>query len=201
MATHPKVKSPPTSSVSGNGLRSSPLERARRVQTEAMEDRTVRRVGELLGKSPEKSQVLSKEKSTPSVSRTSSGSPLLEYVRRSQTEAMASRTAQRISEINAVSNQGKVDGDSSQVNFYESDEDDLVATILEDRTHRSPPSYLDAIGASSNIREAEFSRVPESAMRRNITQRRSRGKVKDDSLLAPDASMVSRRPRSRSKDR
>ncbi len=43
--------------------------------------------------------------------------------------------------------------------------------------------------------------VPESAVRKNITQRRSRGRTKDEGNLVPDVSMVSRRPRSRSKDR
>jgi hypothetical protein len=43
--------------------------------------------------------------------------------------------------------------------------------------------------------------VPASVVRRNVTQRRSRGREKDDGMTAPDPSILSRRPRSRSKDR
>ena len=196
MATYPKTQSPSTSSLSGNGLRASPLESARRAQVTAMENRTTRRIEELLEESPEKrSRDLSKGKSSPAESRRNTGSPLLEYVKRSQIDAMASRTAKRISEVNGGFDRMKMDGDLLQ---SESDDD---ADMIAARFPHSPPSYFEAIGASPESRAGEFSRAPESAMRRNITQRRSRGRVKDEEDRAPDASRVSRRPRSRSKDR
>ena len=199
MESSPKVTSPPMSSSPGNGRRSSLLE-TRRAQVEAMEDRTAKRISELLEQSPEKNR-LQKERVSSSASRKSAGSPILEYVRRTQTEAMNNRTAQRIREINAGSARMRVDDEFSPLKF--NDDDDVATATIDNRVQSSPPtsSYQDAIGASSTIRTDEFSRAPESAMRRNITQRRSRTKTKDEGLLAPDISMVSRRPRSRSKDR
>jgi hypothetical protein len=58
-----------------------------------------------------------------------------------------------------------------------------------------------AVGGFHEGFEDESLCVPESAVRKNITQRRSRGRTKDEGNLVPDVSMVSRRPRSRSKDR
>ncbi len=43
--------------------------------------------------------------------------------------------------------------------------------------------------------------LPGTAVRRNITQRRSKGRAKDDGETAPRASLLARRPRSRCKDR
>jgi hypothetical protein len=43
--------------------------------------------------------------------------------------------------------------------------------------------------------------VPPTAVRRNITQRRSRDKIKDEGDTVPRSSLLSRKPRSRSKDR
>jgi hypothetical protein len=42
--------------------------------------------------------------------------------------------------------------------------------------------------------------VPATAIRRNVTQRRSRGKERDEGDRAPDPALLNRRPRSRSKD-
>jgi hypothetical protein len=83
--------------------------------------------------------------------------------------------------------------------FYEDDDKDFLQREF-DQLHRSPPTYFEATSEPPESR-TEFSRVPESVMRRNITQRRSRGKVKDEDDQAPDTSRVSRQPRSRSKDR
>jgi hypothetical protein len=53
----------------------------------------------------------------------------------------------------------------------------------------------DAVGSSSG------GTMPGTAVRKNITQRRLRGRAKDDGETAPRASLLARRPRSRSKDR
>ena len=191
------ITSPPMSSPPGRGRHPLHLEGAQRAQIEAMEDRTARRIGELMEQPPAKNRDLQKDRASFSASRRSAGSPILEYVKRTQIEAMERRTAHRIMKIDASSSKIKVDGDFTSIEFDEVED----VTLINDRIHRSPPSYQEAIGASSTLKTDEFTRAPESALRRNITQRRSRSKVKDDGLLAPDASLMSRRPRSRSKDR
>lgn len=188
------------SSRPGNGLQSSTLDRARHAQTVALEGRTARRIEELLETSPTKSRATPKAKPSSASSRRSLvDSPLLEHVRRTQIEAMRARTARRIEKVNSEFNQVTMDEEVLKSEFCEDDDDNLLQRE-SDQLRRSPPTYFEA---TSEIPEfsTEFSRVPESAMRRNITQRRSRGKAKDEDDRVLDASRVSRRPRSRSKDR
>ena len=51
------------------------------------------------------------------------------------------------------------------------------------------------------VADAAATLVPPTAVRRNVTQRRSRDKGRDEGDRAPSAALLSRRPRSRSKDR
>ena len=188
------IPSPPMSSHPGRGRHPLHLEGVQRAQIEAMGDRTARRVGELMEQPPAKNRDLQKDRASSSASRKGAGSPILEYVKRTQTEAMEMRTAHRIMEIDTGSSKFQVDGDFAPIEFDDAED----VALIDDKIHRSPPSYQEA---SSALKTDEFTRVPESALRRNITQRRSRSKSKDEGMLAPEASMMSRRPRTRSKDR
>jgi hypothetical protein len=129
-------------------------------------------------------------------------------------EALAHRTAARVEEIGVGASQRGGER-NSPFRFDGGDREDVFGDGRE-QGHPSPPTYQRAIGISSEPRTDGLSRavggskgrfedeslcVPESAVRKNITQRRSRGKTKDEGNIAPDASMISRRPRSRSKDR
>ena len=129
-------------------------------------------------------------------------------------EALAHRTAARVEEIGVGASQRGGER-NSPFRFDGGDREDVFGDGRE-QGHPSPPTYQRAIGISSEPRTDGLSRavggsngrfedeslcVPESEVRKNITQRRSRGKTKDEGNIAPDASMISRRPRSRSKDR
>jgi hypothetical protein len=118
------------------------------------------------------------QNSTPSTSRDrpphGMHSPTLDYVRRTQVEAQEKRVTDRVRELMA----GRTftpDGARAQLNEEGSS------------SVRSP-------GGRQSV-------VPPTAVKRNITQRRSRGKLKDEGDAVPSASLLSRRPRSRSKDR
>ena len=156
----------------------------------------------------------SKDKNSPEDIRRKSGSPLLDYVKRTQIEALAHRTAARVEELGVGASQWGGERNSP----FRFEEGGLDNAFSDDRGYgdSSPPTYQRAVGMPFESRTDELSRaadgsngrfegesslVPESAVRRNITQRRSRGRTKDDGLLVPDASVISRRPRSRSKDR
>jgi hypothetical protein len=158
--------------------------------------------------------VESKDKTSPSDTRRSSQSPLLDYVRRTQIEALAFRTAARVDEIGVDASQ-RVGERNSPFRFDGGDREDVIGDDRE-HGHLAPPTYQRAVGMPSEPRTDELSRaiggftggfeeeslcVPESAVRKNITQRRSRERTKDEGNMVPDASMISRRPRSRSKDR
>ena len=158
--------------------------------------------------------VESKVRTSPNDTRRSSGSPLLDYVKRTQMEALAHRTAARVEEIGVDASQ-RGGGSNSPFRFDGGDRENVFGEGRE-YGDLSPPPYQRAVGMPFEPRIDELSRavggtnggyeneslrVPESAVRRNITQRRSRGRTKDEGILVPDASVVSRRPRSRSKDR
>ncbi len=121
--------SPPVSSPLGSVRYSPPLAIARRAQVEDREDRTAA----LMGQSFEKVSDVQKERISSSASRKSSSSPLLEYVKRTQTEVMERRTALRLNEINESSARSGVDGASLPMNFDENGE--AISATVEDRVH------------------------------------------------------------------
>ena len=152
--------------------RSSPsLDYARRTQTEAMESRTARRVDELLEGGSAFGRKGQTSVISPSVARSMRGSPLLDAVRQTHHEALAHRTTKRI--------------------------EDLREEVL---TRVSPPHYDEAVRLPTVSPRGTPALIANS-MKRNITQRRSRGRVSDDGSTAPTSLLLSRRPRSRSKDR
>ena len=116
----------------------------------------------------------------------SPSSPLLEFTKRTQREALESRTTARVRELT----QG-------------------VETLPHDGRGGSPDSGAvnavlrnDPDGVRGELMESSSgSAVPPTVVRRNVTQRRSRGKPKDEGDSLPPASLLARRPRSRSKDR
>jgi hypothetical protein len=104
-------------------------------------------------------------------------SPLLDHVRSTQTQAMEQRTATRIRTLMET----------------EKRNDELRGT------YQSSSQRLQ--GSSSPLLTGRSPMMSGSVVRRNITQRKSRGRSRDDGSTAPDASLLARRPRSRSKDR
>jgi len=156
---------------------SSPrLEYTRRIQAEALESRTAKRIEELLDGSPDQRR---KEKTSsdesPSVrspdgsdpSRASHGSLILDAARQAHMEAIEIRTKKRVGEVRQV-----------------------------DPINRPPPSYGEAVGSTNASRamlaDGSSALVADSTMKRNITQRRSRGRTSEDGMPAPISSLVSR---------
>ena len=131
----------------------------------------------------------------PSSSTRSSTSPLLDYVRRSQVEALAERTSARVREL-----QTEDEPDPEDVVV---DEQERLAQMIQgvpmftgvplrSSMFNSPPAVPAALPEE---------KIPATTARVNITQRRSRGKARDDGNTAPSESLLSRRPRNREKDR
>ena len=133
-------------------------------------------------------------------SRSPLSSPVLDYARQTQTEAMESRTAKRIAELIEIDQAA-----SASVRVLS----DNVGSIkkrsplagYEDRKTRQmgQSSSLNAVSSSPAIGSSR--KFTSSMVKRNITQRRSKGRSSDDGSTAPDPSVLSRRSRSRSKDR
>jgi hypothetical protein len=196
----PTGKTSPLSSRKERGSRPSSLDSARRLQTEAMESRTARRVGELMGdvEVPNRRAVASPDgaiasPNMASLRNMSSSSPMLEYTKRTQSEAVAFRTAKRIGELTGSA--GRTSASSSPV-------------IQRASQNRSPPSYFEVMGSSPELKKEETPLqkrdtpvLPGPTVSRNITQRRSRGRSRDDEPMAAVSSILARRPRGRSKDR
>ena len=101
-------------------------------------------------------------------------SPALDYVRRTQTEAQEARVTARMREL-------------------------MMGRTLTPDGARAKPNG----GSSSSVEspEGQHMMVPPTAVRRNVTQRRSKGRATDVGDTAPMESLLTRRPRSRSKDR
>ncbi len=195
----PTGRTPPLSSGKERGSHPSSLDSSRRLQTEAMESQTTRRVGEFMGdvEVPNRRAVASPDGAMVSPHRASlrnvsSSYSMLEYTKRTQTEAVASRTAKRIGEI--MGNSGKTSA--------------LSPVIQQASQNQSPPSYFEAMGNLPELNKGETPLqkkdtlvLPGPTVSRNITQRRSRGRSRDDEPMASVSSILARRPRSRSKDR
>jgi len=128
---------------------------------------------------------------SPVKMRGSPTSPMLDYVKRTQMEAQERRTATRISAL--IDDEKGLDRVNLQMRVSPAMN---VARSPEDLARTSgSPSRQSMIGPSSpSIASA-------SGVRRNITQRRSRDKVRDNGASAPFSGLLTRRPRSRSQDR
>ncbi len=132
----------------------------------------------------------------------STSSPLLEHTRRVQIEALESRTARRIETLlegPPESNGREKSGDNETMSSKVERGSPLLDAMRQG--HRSsPPGYEEATAMARNT--GGTSLLQSSIGKRNITQRRSRGRSsRDDGTRAPDPALLARRPRSRSKDR
>ena len=127
-------------------------------------------------------------------SRSSPSSPLLDYVRNAQMAAQEQRTSSRIRELTMGQGMSTYDLSGSPVHASGRS---ATGISLDVTPTAIPVGRLE----SRHHDDGTPSVVPATVVRRNITQRRSRGKEKDDGTIAPDPSILSRRPRSRSKDR
>jgi hypothetical protein len=88
--------------------------------------------------------VESKDKTSPNGSHKSSGSPLLDHVKRMQTEALSYRTAKRVNDIMDGSIQR-----GGEANFpLRLDGGEREDAGDDDRDHRSPPTYQTVIERS-----------------------------------------------------
>ena len=139
------------------------------VEMEAKDDSPLRMTGRPFDAQQEKKP----DSSTPSVklNRSPLGlhSPSLDYVRRTQTEAQEARVKTRVREL-------------------------MTARTL---TPNGARAQLNGEGSSSvESLEGQRDIAPPAAVRRNVTQRRSKGRAKDDGETVPMASLLSRRPRS-----
>jgi hypothetical protein len=121
------------------------------------------------------------------VSRTSM-SPLLDNVRARESEALNYRTSRRMREL-------QEEAMSSSATAYQDDEENLSDHM------ETSPSQEDRRYETINESSSSKARVPATEARRNITQRRSRGRAKDAAELLPRADLLTRRPRERAQDR
>jgi hypothetical protein len=165
-----------TSPSKGKGSRSPLLDSVRRTQTDAQENRTAQRIDELLGGRPvvDRQWQTSPETSmrfAPASPKLTEGSPLLDAVRQTHLEALGFRTTRRVEELRVAGS-----------------------------PNLSLPQYDEAIRSSTVSPYANSALNANLSMKKNITQRRSRGRLSDDGSKAPKSSLLSRRPRSRSKD-
>jgi hypothetical protein len=123
-----------------------------------------------------------------------SGSPILDYTRQNQREALESRTATKIKEL--MQERERIPhgnrGGSSEARVGGRNRESLFETLARN----DPDEVRDGVMHSSSMGTA-----PSTDARKNVTQRRSRGRLKDDGDSLPAASLLARRPRSRSKDR
>ena len=130
-------------------------------------------------------------KESPGTLRGSSTSPMLDYVKMTQREAQERRTATRMSEL---MNEAKgSDGVDLQI------QEPLTTNV--ERSPRDRGGFSGSPVRSSILGPSAASVASASGARRNITQRRSRDKVKDTGDSAPSSALLARRPRSRSQDR
>ena len=153
-----------------------------------------------------------------SQSEEGSRSPSLDYARRTQVEAMERRTAKRIDELLAGGSAGRkaqtVTVSPSKARSARDSPllDAVRQTHHEALAHRtamrmedlrkeglaslSSPLYDEAVRLPSTSPSGSL-KVEQLSMKRNVTQRRSRGRVSDDGSTALKSSLLSRRPRSR----
>lgn len=133
-------------------------------------------------------------------SRSPLSSPVLDYARQTQIEAMESRTAKRIAEL--------IEFDQAASASLRVLSDDVGSmkkrsplAEYEDRRTRQMDQSSSSNAVSSSPAFGSSREFTSSMLKRNITQRRSKGRSSDDGSTAPNPSVLSRRSRSRSKDR
>ena len=151
---------------------------------------------QMLGRAESSTQGSGRRQCSPGwvSAQSSSRSPLLEHVRSIQMTAQEHRTAARIRELNQGQGMSTVDASGSPVRAW-------APNTAGDNLDSTPTAVPVGSWDHGNQDDGMSSVVPASVVRRNVTQRRSRGKEKDDGMTAPNPSILSRRPRSRSKDR
>ena len=166
--------------------RSPLLDHVRSTQAQALEQRTALRIRSLLdgefgserrakSASPDKGMTINLSGINLRMHQPQTGSPMMDVARRSQVEAK--QTEKRVGDVKG----------SAQT--YHSSVMELQGS-----------SSFELQGSSPFV-PGRTAMVSGSILRRNITQRRSRGRSRDDGDEAPDPSLLARRPRSRSKDR
>ena len=133
----------------------------------------------------------------------STSSSLLEHTRRTQVEALESRTARRIETLlggpPVAHRREKSSGGNESMSSKAGRGSPLVDAVKQ--TNQLPLSGSEEEAVP--FRNTGGTPLLQSSVgKRNITQRRSRGRSsRDDGTTAPDPMIVARRPRSRSKDR
>ena len=192
------------------------LEHVRRTHVEAMENRTTRRIGELMGGQP---AVFRREQSGEGIALT----PLEEEQRSEQVRHDRAFVAQllrsdevrsdhaRVSQLSLVHRMDNVGHQPPPSDEMRSEmhvrldharvlQPSLVHRMDNVRQQPSPPSYKEAVGPPKP-HSGSFPMLQNSNGKYNITQRRSRGRSRDDADSILDPTIAARRPRSRSKDR
>ena len=106
----------------------------------------------------------------------SPASPHLDFVKRTQVLAQEQRVNARVREL-------------------------MEGSANASKDHRTYDDCMEVPGASKDPVLPSDSVIPSTVIRRNITQRRSKGKSVDKGEMAPRSSLLLRKPRSRSKDR
>ena len=156
------------------------LEHTRRIHVEAMESRTTRRIGELMGGQPavfRREQLMEGTESTP----------LEEGHRSDEMRHDRAFVAQLLR------------SDEVRPDRARAAQPSLVHRMDSVRQQPSPSSHKEAVGQMPIPHPGSFPTLQSG--RHNITQRRSRGRSGDDADSIVDPTIAARRPRSRSKDR
>jgi hypothetical protein len=128
-----------------------------------------------------------------SPSRQMGESPLLAHVRRTQIDAQAARTAARMRELSQDT--------ASSLHLNDGPTESHHSSVVEN------PGYIPMFtgsplrSASLNVAADRVVPLPSTTARKNITQRRSRDRGINGEEIPFGPSLLSRRPRSRSKDR
>jgi hypothetical protein len=149
--------------------------------------------------SPQTLELSEQQSMMASPVRTQKGSisPLLAHVKKTQADALANRTSERVRELMR-------DGTPSSGRKAELVED-ATGNGLQQRKVLEDPNYIPMF-TGTPLRSGMFDPpaervVPATEARRNITHRRSRDRVRATGDLSPNPALVSRLPRRRSRDR
>ena len=170
-------------------------------------------LGSALGTTTERNTTTRAPAASSPRAKSNPTSPLLDHVRGIQRDAQENRTRARVRELmgrdsspsrsgaeasNLISEHPEVTLRSSPV--HQNKEVSVKKSSFDTPTSGGIPIFTGVPLRSAMFDSPESSAVPPTAARRNVTQRRSRDRERDDGE-APNASLLSRRPRSRSKDR
>jgi hypothetical protein len=120
-------------------------------------------------------------------------SPLPAHVRRTQIEVQAGRNSARVRELSQENaSPFQYDEDLTEGHYSRGVENPGYIPMFTGSPMRS---------ASLNMEADRVVPLPSTTARKNITQRRSRDRGTNEGDVPPSSSLLSRRPRSRSKDR